>query len=158
MGGLPVRAETKVKWAAVGLVGFCFLCALLATAQAQDVTIAPGEKYVIDWTQEALCTNGAPIAECPITGYHVQIERDQSKTVWNNVSTAPLSAISRSYTWTANGSGQTCFRVNVLNANGYEQSPPSNIHCVRVVLPLKPGAKPPVVSGHKLDQIAQVDL
>lgn len=147
-----MTADTKAKWAVLALIGAMLVCAVMAVANAQEgIILAPGEKYVIDWTQELVCTNGAPITECPIGGYYVQIEREQSRTVWNNVSTSPYGPTIRAYTWTANGSGQTCFRVQVLNSALYDPSPPSNIHCVKVVVPLKPGTKPPVASGHKLE-------
>lgn len=127
------------------------LLLLAGTASAQTSepvpTINVGEVYTLNWVQEPVCTNGAPIAECPITGYHIQINREQSLQVWTNVSTSPVGAAVRTYAWTANGSGTTCFRVQVLNSAGYEQSPPSNVKCVKVLVPLKPGAKPPVLSS-----------
>jgi hypothetical protein len=132
-----------------------FIAALLllacAPAFAQDPlpTINVGEQYVLTWLQEPLCTNGAPIAECPVGGYHVQIEREQRLQEWINVSATHMGPTVRSYTWTANGGGTTCFRVQVLNSAAYEQSPPSNVKCVRVLVPLKPGTKPPILSSSK---------
>lgn len=129
------------------------LLLFVGLAHAQDNTPVPtinvGEVYTLSWVQEPVCTNGAPIAECPITGYHIQINREQSLQVWTNVSTSPVGVAVRSYAWTSNGSGTTCFRIQVLNSAAYEQSPPSNVKCVKVLIPLKPGAKPPVLSSSK---------
>ena len=127
------------------------LLLLTAVAGAQDVPppINQGEQLTLTWVQDPVCTDGTPISGCPVTGYHVQIEREQQPNVWVNVSTAPMGAAVRSYVWTANGAGTTCFRVNVLNSAAYEATGPSNIKCVRVLVPLKPGASAPILSSSK---------
>ena len=127
------------------------LACVAAFAQTEPPvpTVMAGESVTFTWVQEPVCTNGAPITECPITGYNVQAEREKVPNVWVNASTVPMAASTRSYTWIANGSGQVCFRVQVLNAVGYEQSPPSNIKCVKVLPVPKPGTKPPVLTSSK---------
>lgn len=144
--GVGARMVTLLAWL---LLGAIVLSVRAHSAEPPVPTVNVGETYVLNWVQEPVCTNGVPIAECPITGYHVQIEREQSMLTWNNVSTAPMAADRRSYTWTANGRGTTCFRVNVLNSAAYEATGPSNIRCVNVLVPLKPGAKAPVLSSSK---------
>lgn len=125
------------------------LLLVAGVVHAQVPTVFQGEKVTFIWTQDPVCNNGAPIAECPITGYHVQVEREAVLDSWSNVSASPLGPTVRTYIWTANGVGQTCFRIQPLNSNGYEQSAPSNENCWKVLVPLKPGAKPPLLSSSK---------
>jgi hypothetical protein len=138
-------------------MGFFLACLLLlagitaAFAQTDPPvpTIMVGESVTFTWVQDPVCTNGAPITDCPVTGYHVQIEREQSLTNWTNVSSVPFASTARSYTWIANGRGTTCFRVNVLNGAAYEATGPSNIKCLVVLVPLKPGTKAPTLTSSK---------
>jgi hypothetical protein len=135
--------------ALVGLVG------VGAIAQVPPVwpSITQGETNVFTWEQPVSCGNppvaGTTLADCPITGYYVQIARATLPDVFTNISTSPVSATTRQYIWTANGLGETCFRVQVLNGSGYEQSPPSNVKCLIVKAALKKGSTSPVLSSQR---------
>lgn len=131
---------------------FAGLLLFAGIASAQTVpTINPGEPFDISWTQELTCTDGTAAAagKCQLTGYFVQIEREPTFNVWNNVGTTPLGPTARTWKWIANGLGQACFRLQALNPAGYPQSDPSNIKCVKVLPPAKLAIKPPVLTSSK---------
>lgn len=141
--------KTRIGFVAVGLIFLAFVALYISTAHAQDTPPEPipevvrGTVIPMEWVQEPVCADGVtPIAQCPVTGYHVQIQRTALSTDWFNVGTNPFGPIARSYRWASNGSGITCFRVIALSD---VNSDPSNVKCWKIVDPPKQAPKAPVL-------------
>lgn len=147
---LSVSARLLTVFAWLLVLALVLSIATPAHAQGVPPTINPGETYTLTWVQDPFCADGTtPITQCPVTGYRIQIEREQSMNIWNDVSPAPLPASARTWTWTANGVGVTSFRVQGLNPAGYPTGEFSNIKVVRVLPPPKQASKPPALSSSK---------
>ena len=67
-------------------------------------------------TAPTACTDGSPIAQCPVTGYKWEAAGSCSATTWNALGTTAANVVS--YHASNLAPGPYCFRVKATSANG----------------------------------------
>jgi hypothetical protein len=106
------------------------LCLLLAgTSAAQTVT----RRAVLTWTAPSACDGGAPISNCPVTGYSVQ---KLQGTTWVQIGTTTAAVL----TYTENNLAIGSHRYRVLATSDGGPSRPSNEVTKVIDVPGAPGS------------------
>lgn len=101
----------------------------LAMPALSAVPAAAWNEDRLTWTAPTTCSDGSPIANCPITGYRIETARTATATTWTTQATVSVVV---AYIATNRLIGQNCYRIFTLTAAG-ESLTPSNIACTNTV-------------------------
>jgi hypothetical protein len=109
------------------------LCLLLVFAlPAHAQTNLKWNEDQVSWSPSTACSDGSPIADCPVTGYRLETAKTCTATTWALAgTTAPNVTTFRATNLTA---GLNCYRVKAQSANG--DSAPSSTASATATPPL----------------------
>lgn len=124
-----MKEHHRVGLFALTIAAFC----IAGIAQAQ--TAPPWDSNTIRWVAPTACSNGRPIAECPVSGYIVERSPTSSGPFAN---LASVAANVVTYTHTGAAAGVNCYRTIVTAAPPLANALPSNIACRTNAPPVSP--------------------
>jgi hypothetical protein len=105
------RLRLGAVWT-LGYAGMLLMLAVIYSPAVHGQTVWNEDN--LSWTAPTGCSDGTPIANCPVTGYRIERASSPTATTWVFVATTSLT----SYKATNVPAGQNCYRVAANSANG----------------------------------------
>lgn len=90
----------------------------------------------LTWTAPLTCSDGSPLAQCPVTGYKLEAAGSCAASVWNALATV---GVVTTYHAANLAPGTYCFRVRATSANGDSLPGPTTSGSQTTVIAPLPG-------------------
>jgi hypothetical protein len=131
------RLRLGAVWT-LGYAGMLLMLAVIYSPAVHGQTVWNEDN--LSWTAPTGCSDGTPIANCPVTGYRIERASSPTATTWVFVATTSLT----SYKATNVPAGQNCYRVAANSANGMSAwAPVLASSCATAAAPPPPPPGPP---------------